>query len=537
MKQISRPVNEPVLPYSPGDSARESLQTELKRMSQERIDIPCIIGGKEIRTENKRTVRMPHSHSEILADFYYAGKKELLSAVDASLKAQAEWQRLSWFDRAQIFLKAADLLSGPWRNRINAATMLGQSKNAFQSEIDAICELADFWRFNAYFYQNIQKEQPISVPGVYNSVDYRPLEGFVLAITPFNFTAIAMNLPSLPAMLGNTVVWKPSDTQVLSAYWTYKLLEEAGLPPGVINFVPADGPLTSEVLVTHPELGGVHFTGSTSTFISLNQTVAQNLGRYRGFPRMVGETGGKDFVFAHPSADPDVLITALVRGAFEYQGQKCSAASRAYIPQSLWKKIKAPLIETINSLKMGDTRDFSNFINAVIDERSFKKIMGFIERSKNNSAIEILAGGVGDSSKGWFIRPTLLQTQDPKSETMTTEIFGPVLSVFVYEDSNLLETLKICDETSPYALTGAIIAQDRLAIVEMTEKLRNSAGNLYINDKCTGAVVGQQPFGGARMSGTNDKAGSPFHLLRFLSPRTIKEVSVPPKDYRYPFLG
>jgi 1-pyrroline-5-carboxylate dehydrogenase len=530
--RVPHPVNEPVRTYAPGSPERESLKLHLGKIAK--IEIPLVIGGKEVRTGNLRKVVMPHAHGEVLAEFHVASAKELEAAATAALKAKADWENLAWNERAAIFLKAADLLAGPWRDVINAATMLGQSKNAFQAEIDAACELIDFLRFNALFYQQIQEQQPISSAGVWNRLEWRPLEGFVLAITPFNFTAIAGNLPSAPAMLGNTVVWKPSDTQMLSAHYTMKLFEAAGLPPGVINLVAADGPLTSDTLVTHPKLAGVHFTGSTPTFRSIWQKVGENLSRYATYPRLVGETGGKDFVFAHPSADLDALTTGLVRGAFEYQGQKCSAASRAYIPSSVWEKIQGRLVEQTNELKMGDVRDFRNFVNAVIDERSFKKISGYLDEARTSPDVKILAGGTADMKVGYFIRPTVLLTISPHYRTMQEELFGPVLTTFVYDDAKWEEMLKVCDETSPYALTGAVFAQDRRAIETMTKRLTHSAGNFYVNDKPTGAVVGQQPFGGARASGTNDKAGSPLNLYRWLSPRTIKETFVPPKHYNYP---
>jgi len=536
--RIPTPVNEPVRSYAPGSAERESLKQRLKLMStqtgKDRIEIPLFIGGKEIRTGNLRKVVMPHAHGEVLAEFHLAGAKELEAAAAAALKAKADWENLAWNERAAIFLKAADLLAGPWRDILNSATMLGQSKNAFQAEIDSACELIDFFRFNAYFYQKIQDEQPISSAGIWNRMEWRPLEGFVLAITPFNFTAIAGNLPGTPAMLGNTVVWKPSDTQMLSAYYIMKLLQEAGLPPGVINMVAADGPLTSDVLVTHPKLAGIHFTGSTATFQSIWKRVGENIGKYETYPRLVGETGGKDFIFAHPSADPDALTTAMVRGAFEFQGQKCSAASRSYIPASLWERIEGRLIEQTNELKMGDVRDFRNFVNAVIDERSFKKISGYLDEAKNSPDAKVIAGGTYDSKTGFFIRPSVILTISPHYRTMREEIFGPVLTTFVYEDSKWEEMLKVCDGTSPYALTGAVFAQDRMAVEAMTKALTHSAGNFYINDKPTGAVVGQQPFGGARASGTNDKAGSPLNLYRWLSPRTVKETFVPAKHYSYP---
>ncbi len=539
--RIPTPVNEPVRLYAPGTPDRESLKLRLKQMASQtgsnRVEIPLVIGGKEIRTGNLRKVVMPHAHGEILAEFHLAGPKELAAAAEAALKAKTDWENLAWHERAAIFLKAADLLAGPWRDTMNAATMLGQSKNAFQAEIDAACEMIDFFRFNASFYQKILEEQPISSPGIWNRTEWRPLEGFVLAITPFNFTAIAGNLPATPAMVGNTVVWKPSDTQMLSAYYTMRLFEEAGLPAGVINMVAADGPLTSDILVTHPKLAGVHFTGSTPTFRSIWSRVGENISNYAAYPRLVGETGGKDFVFAHPSADIDALTTGLVRGSFEFQGQKCSAASRAYIPASLWEKMEGRLVEQTNELKMGDVRDFRNFVNAVIDDRSFTKISGYLDEARSSPDVKILAGGTADKKVGYFIRPTVLLTISPHYRTMQEELFGPVLTTFVYEDAKWEEMLAVCDRTSPYALTGAIFGQDRQAVEKMTKALTHSAGNFYVNDKPTGAVVGQQPFGGARASGTNDKAGSPLNLYRWLSPRTVKETFVPARHYTYPSFG
>jgi 1-pyrroline-5-carboxylate dehydrogenase len=535
--RIPLPQNEPVRAYAPGDPHRVSLEARLKAMAAEKVEIPCRIGGKDVRTGRLRKVVMPHARHEVIAEFHEAGADELQAAARAALAAKADWEHRPWHERAAIFLRAADLLAGPWRDTLNAATMLGQSKNAYQAEIDAACELVDFLRFNAHFYERILAEQPLSVPGTRNSLDYRPLEGFVLAITPFNFTAIAGNLPAAPALLGNTVVWKPSDTQMLAAHYTMKLFEEAGLPPGVINLVPADGPLTSQVLLPHPELAGIHFTGSTPTFRALWKGVAANLDTYRAYPRLVGETGGKDFVFAHPSADAEALATALVRGAYEFQGQKCSAASRAYVPRSLWPRVQEKMLADMRTFRMGDTRDFSCYINAVIDERSFRKITGYLEEARRSPDVKVLAGGKGSMEQGYFVEPTLLHVSRPDYRTMQEEIFGPVLSLYVYDDARLDETLGICDRTSPYALTGAIFAQDRGAVAMMSDRLRNAAGNFYVNDKPTGAVVGQQPFGGARASGTNDKSGSIWNLPRWLSPRTIKETLEPPRDYRYPFLG
>jgi 1-pyrroline-5-carboxylate dehydrogenase len=533
---VPNPINEPILGYLKNSPERLALKAELARVESEVVEIPCIIGGKEIRTGNFFEVRMPHDHQHVLARVHLAGTEEVKLAIQAAGKAKKDWEKLPWFERAKIFLKAADLLAGPWRARLNAATMHGQSKNAYQAEIDSACELIDFLRFNARFYENIVNEQPQSSPGVHNSSDYRSLEGFVLAITPFNFTAIAANLPAAPAMLGNTVVWKPSETQALSAYRTMQLLMEAGLPAGVINFIPAQGAVAGAVALNHPDLAGVHFTGSTGTFNHIYKTIGGQIEKYRSYPRIVGEAGGKDFVFAHPSADIDVLRVALIRGSFEYQGQKCSAASRAYVPASLWSKLQKNLVDEIQSLKMGDVRDFRNLINAVIDDRSFKRISTYLDYAKTESKIKILAGGEADGKTGYFVRPTLLQAMDPKVRTMCEEIFGPVLSLYVYEDAKLDETLAIANDTSPYALTGAIITQDRTAMLHMMDKLRYAAGNFYVNDKPTGAVVGQQPFGGARQSGTNDKAGSAMNLTRFLSARTIKENFVPPKKVLYSYM-
>jgi 1-pyrroline-5-carboxylate dehydrogenase len=538
---VPAPYNEPVRAYSPNDSVgqaqRASLKQKLEQMASEKIDIPCVIGGKEVRPGNKRKVVMPHSHQETLGEFYYAGESEMKAAVDAALKAKPAWEAMGWQDRAAIFLKAADLLAGPYRDILNGATMLGQSKNVYQAEIDSACELIDFLRYNAYFYQQILEIQPVSSADIWNRLDYRPLDGFVAAITPFNFTAIAGNLPATPAMLGNTVVWKPSDTQMLAAHYTMQLFREAGLPDGVINLVPADGPSFGNTVLSMRDLGGVHFTGSTATFQTIWKSIGSNIDCYAAYPRLVGETGGKDFVFVHPSADAEAAAVALVRGAFEYQGQKCSAASRAYISRSLWKKIEERMMADIQALTMGDVRDFRNFVNAVIDERAFKKISGYIDHAKSSSDAKVIVGGKCDMSKGYFVEPTVILANQPGYKSMVEEIFGPVLTVYVYEDSKLDETLALCDRASPYALTGAIFAQDRYAVEKMTAALRGAAGNFYINDKPTGAVVGQQPFGGSRASGTNDKAGSVLNLYRWLSPRAIKETFTPPKDYRYPFMA
>ncbi len=535
--RIPTPINDPIQAYAPGDVARDRLKARLKSMASEKVEVPCVIGGKEVRTGKTVKVAMPHSHREIVAEGHWAGPQEFSQAIAAAQKAKPAWEAMNWRDRSAIFLKAADLLAGPYRDHLNASTMLGQSKSAYQAEIDAACELIDFLRFNAHFYEQILETQPLSVPGFWNRSEYRPLEGVVVAITPFNFTAIAANLCAAPAMVGNTVVWKPSDTQLLSAYWILRLFKEAGLPDGVINFVPGDGPVAGEALLKHPDLGGVNFTGSTATFQHIWKTVGSNIAGYRSYPRLVGETGGKDFVFAHPSADVDALATALVRGAFEYQGQKCSAASRAYIPRSIWPKLQEMLVSQVGQIKQGDVRDFRNFMNAVIDERSFNRISGYLDFVKSAPDAKILTGGNAKKDVGYFVEPTIVVTTNPKFKTMQEEIFGPVLTLYVYDDKDLDETLKLCDETSPYALTGAIFSQDREAAAKMSWALRNAAGNFYINDKPTGAVVGQQPFGGARASGTNDKAGAAMNLYRWMSARTVKETFVPPKDFRYPFMS
>lgn len=535
MSFMDLPVNEPVKDYGPDDSARVSLRKKLKELGSEQIEIPCIIGGKKVFTGKKIKLVKPHSHSEVIAEAHLAGEKEITLAIEAAAQAKTVWEAMPPKARADIFLNAAKLLQGKYRDILNASSMLGQSKNVYQAEIDASCELIDFFNFNSYFYGQILENQPLSVSGIKNSLDYRPLEGFVAAITPFNFTSIAANLPAAPALCGNTTLWKPSDTQIYSAHFTMQLFEEAGLPPGVINFLPADGPLFGKTVFAHHELAGVHFTGSTATFQHIWKAVSENLGSFRTYPRLVGETGGKDFVFAHPSANLEVLAVALVRGAFEYQGQKCSAASRAYIPRSLWPTLKERLVADVSTIKMGDVEDFSNFMNAVIDSRSYEKITRLVSKAVSAGA-KVITGGSADNSVGYFIEPTILETTDPKSVTMVEELFGPVLTVYVYDDAKLDETLKLLNETSPYALTGAVIADDMSARNAISLKLRNAAGNFYLNDKPTGAVVGQQPFGGARASGTNDKAGSLWNLIRWISPRTIKENLNPPKDYRYPFL-
>ncbi len=530
------PQNEPVLNYGQRSFERAALKAALADARSAQVDIPMYIGGKEIRTGKTLEIRPPHDHKHLLATYHEGDKTHVTAAIDAALAAKADWENLAWEQRASIFLKAADLVAGPYRAVINAATMLGQSKNAYQAEIDAACEFIDFLRFNVHYMTEIYAQQPISGKGIWNRVEQRPLEGFVFAITPFNFTAIAGNLPSSAAMMGNVVVWKPAPTQIYAANVVMKIFIEAGLPPGVINLIYGDGPLAGEVIFNHPDFAGIHFTGSTAVFQTIWKTIGTNIHKYKTYPRIVGETGGKDFVLAHHSADVDVLSTALIRGAFEYQGQKCSAASRAYIPQSLWPAVKANLQRDIASFKMGPVEDFENFINAVIDERSFDKLAKYIDAAKADSSVELVAGGNYDKTSGWFIEPTVIKVTDPYYVTMCEELFGPVLTIYVYPDDQFDEIMNIVDKTSIYALTGAIISSDRYSIAKATQRLRNAAGNFYINDKPTGAVVGQQPFGGARGSGTNDKAGSMVNLLRWVSPRTIKETFDPPKDYRYPFL-
>jgi 1-pyrroline-5-carboxylate dehydrogenase len=534
---VPPPVNEPVLDYAPGSSERIELEARLKQMAADQVELTMAVGGEHrLGRGEPIEVVQPHRRQAKLGTLANATTDDVRQAIDAAAAAAAAWQRMSFDDRAAIFLKAADLLAGPWRATLNAATMLGQSKTAYQAEIDSACEMADFWRFNVAFARQILEEQPTSGPGVWNRLDHRPLEGFVLAITPFNFTAIAGNLPTAPALVGNTVVWKPAPTQQLSAHFTMQLLEAAGLPPGVINMVTGRGEAISEVAVPDPGLAGIHFTGSTAVFGHLWDSVARNLQAYRAYPRLVGETGGKDFVVAHPSADVDVLRVALIRGAFEYQGQKCSAASRAYIPRSVWSRLRDELVEEVEGITMGDVTDFRNFMGAVIDDRSFAKLSGVLDRVRGEEGVEIVAGGTADDSEGYFVRPTIVVADDPDHEVFTTEYFGPILGVFVYEDGEYDKVLRESAAIGAYGLTGSIIAADRSAIVEAMEVLRFAAGNFYINDKPTGAVVGQQPFGGARASGTNDKAGSVLNLLRWVSPRTIKETFVPATDYRYPFM-
>jgi 1-pyrroline-5-carboxylate dehydrogenase len=534
---VPTPVNEPVLGYAPGSPERTGLKAALHQVEREVIEIPCVIGGQRVTTGRLMDVVMPHRHRHVIARFHLADAELAERAILAALDARRDWAAMRWEARAAIFLKAAELLAGPWRARINAATMAGQSKTCHQAEIDAACELIDFWRFNVGFAADLYGMQPRSSPGVWNAMELRPLEGFTFALTPFNFTAIAGNLPTAPALMGNTVVWKPSESQMLAAWETFLLLEEAGLPPGVINFLPGHGHELAPVLVDHPDFAGLHFTGSTEIFRSLWQRAAGNLGRYRSFPRLVGETGGKDFILAHPSADPRAVATAIVRGGYEYQGQKCSAASRVYVARSVWAAMKDELVGTIESLKVGDVGDFSNFMGAVIKQAAFDRHAAAIAEARGTAGMAVAAGGQTDDRDGWFVRPTLLTTADPMVRHMRDEFFGPIVTLHVYPDHAWDDTLRLVDQTSPYALTGAVFARERAAIVEASAALRHAAGNFYINDKPTGAVVGQQPFGGARASGTDDKAGSPLNLLRFTAARTIKETFVPPTDHRYPFLG
>ena len=530
-------INEPVKSYAKGSEDRAGLLSCYNKMySQQPIDVPMYIGAQEIRTSNKKPMSPPHEHQKVLGHFNFGDASHVTDAIDAAMAARSAWANLPWEDRAAIFLKAADLLAGPFRNKMNAATMLAQSKNVFQSEIDAACELIDFLRFNVQYMTQIYKEQPDSSPGVWNRLQYRPLEGFVFAITPFNFTAIAANLCAAPAMMGNVVVWKPSDSQVYSAQVIMELFKAAGLPDGVVNMITVDGPVAGDIIFKHKDFSGLHFTGSTNVFRALWKQIGENLSYYRTYPRIVGETGGKDFVVAHTSAIPAVVATALARGAFEFQGQKCSAASRAYLPKSLWPEIKKHFVEQVNSIKIGSPFDTSNFVNAVIDGTAFDKISSFIDYCKTQPDAELITGGGYDKSVGYFIEPTTFVTTNPKFRTMCEEIFGPVLTIYIYDDNAYEQTLKLIDETSEYALTGSIIAQDRYAINTATRILENAAGNFYINDKPSGAVVGQQPFGGARGSGTNDKAGAAMNLLRWVSARTIKETFVPPLNYQYPFL-
>ena len=535
---LSLPSNEPIKSYAPGTPERKDIKAKLKELKARQVEIPIIIGGKEVKTGNLGECVLPHDHKTAVGTYHKAGEKEIQEAIETSLMVHRQWAEMDWQDRASIFLRAADILAGPWRSLLNAASMLCQSKNVFQAEVDAACEFIDFLRFNAFYAMQIYEQQPpISTTGTRNRLEYRPLEGFIFASTPFNFTSIAGNLPSAPAIMGNVALWKPASNATYSAYYLMKLFQEAGLPDGVINFIPGAGSKVGPIIMNSPALAGIHFTGSTATFQNMWQTVGNNIKNYKSYPRIVGETGGKNFIFVHKDTKIDELGTALIRGAFEYQGQKCSAASRAYIPSSLWIDLKDFILEEMKTVKMGDVEDFSNFINAVIDEAAFSKITEYIEFIKDGNEAEIVFGGNYDNSKGYFIEPTIAVTTNPHFRTMEEEIFGPVLTVYVYEDDKFEETLHLCDETSPYGLTGAIFSRNREAIRLAEKILVNAAGNFYINDKPTGAVVGQQPFGGSRASGTNDKAGSFLNMIRWVTPRTIKETFVPPTDYRYPFMG
>ena len=533
-RRVPAPVNEPVRSYAPGSPEKKELKARLESMSNERIEIPLVIGGEEIRTGELAEAIMPHAHRHVLADWHKASAAHVTQAIDAARAAQRDWANWPWEDRAAVFLRAAELLATTGRATVNAATMLGQSKTVYQAEIDAACELIDFWRFNPHFAQKLYDEQPVSAPGMWNQLDYRPLEGFVYAVTPFNFTAIGGNLPAAPALMGNTVIWKPASTAVLSGWYVLKILEEAGLPPGVINFIPGDAGAISNVALNHRDLAGVHFTGSTGVFNSMWKAIGTNMANYRSYPRIVGETGGKDFIVAHPSADPRAIAVGIARGGFEYQGQKCSAASRVYVPQSLWNEVRDECVAMMEEMQVGDVRDFRNFMGAVIDKKSFTKIGEYLDDARANASI--VSGGTVKGDDGYFIAPTLIETRDPGYRLLCEEIFGPVVTAYVYPDAKWEEMLQTVDETSPYALTGAIFSRDRKAIKQASIALRNSAGNFYINDKPTGAVVGQQPFGGARGSGTNDKAGSKMNLMRWVSARTVKETFSSPLDYRYPFM-
>jgi 1-pyrroline-5-carboxylate dehydrogenase len=531
------PRNEPVKDYAPGSPERAELQQRLRELERERIEIPLVIGGRDVKTGSTFEAVEPHNKKHVLADVHSGGPEQVQQAVDAAREARHDWARMPWEDRAAIFLRAAELLAGPWRATLNAATMLGQSKTAHQAEIDAACELTDFWRFNVEFMTRIYKEQPNSAPGTWNRMEYRPLEGFVFAVTPFNFTAIGGNLPAAPALMGNTVLWKPASTAAFSAYYVMRLLQEAGLPDGVINLVYGSGATIGDAALANPELAGIHFTGSTAVFNSMWKTVGGNIDTYRNYPRIVGETGGKDFIVAHPSADVEAVATAIVRGSFEYQGQKCSAASRVYAPSNLWPDLRERLAGEIKELKVGDVSDFSNFMGAVIDSNALATQRQAIEEANSAAKAKVLVGGGVEDDEGYFVQPTVIETEDPDFRTMREELFGPVVTAFVYPENKWDDTLELVDQTAPYGLTGAVFARDRSAIEDANEKLEYAAGNFYVNDKPTGAVVGQQPFGGARASGTNDKAGSMWNLIRWVSPRTIKETFVPPKDYRYPYMA
>ncbi len=531
------PFNEPVRSYAPGTTERASLRARLEEVQAERIEIPCVIGGKDVFTGTKRAAVMPHDKGHVLADVHQGGADEVRQAIDAAAEAWHDWSRWPWEERAAVFLRASELLAGPWRDTLNAATMLGQSKTAHQAEIDAACELIDFFRFNVEFMTRIYREQPVSSPGMWNRLEYRPLEGFVFAVSPFNFTAIGGNLTSSPALMGNVVIWKPASTATLSAYYTMRLFQEAGLPDGVINLVYGSGAAIGDPVLASPELAGIHFTGSTAVFQEMWRTVARSIAGYRSYPRIVGETGGKDFILAHSSADLDAVTAAVVRGSFEYQGQKCSAASRVYAPSNLWPKLREKLAEEVATIKMGDVADFTNFMGAVIDGGAFETQRTAIEEARAHAETEVIVGGGVDDSRGWFVEPTVIETHDPDFRLLRDELFGPVVTTYVYDEQRWAETLDLVDRTAPYGLTGAVFAEDRAALLDAQDKLRYAAGNFYLNDKPTGAVVGQQPFGGARASGTNDKAGSMWNLIRWASPRTIKETYLPPKDYRYPFMG
>ncbi|MDH3496851.1 MAG: L-glutamate gamma-semialdehyde dehydrogenase [Gemmatimonadota bacterium] len=533
---VPAPVNEPVWEYAPGSPERAALKAVLGEMAGTQVEIPVIIGGKEIRTGRTKQAVLPHRHGHVLATWHRAGRDEAKQAIAAARDAWREWSTWRWEDRAAVFLRAAELLATTWRQRLNAATMLCQSKTAHQAEIDAACEIIDFWRYNTHFAERLYRQQPVSAVGEWNRTDYRPLEGFVFAVTPFNFTSIGANLPTSPALMGNTVVWKPASTAVFSSYYIFRLLEAAGVPPGVINFLPGDAAAISEVVLADPDLGGIHFTGSTGVFQSMWRTVGGHIDRYRSYPRLVGETGGKDFIVAHASADADALVTAILRGAYEYQGQKCSAASRVYVPDTLWKRIGKDLRGQIDAMPMGDVADFRNFMGAVIDRAAFDTMVEYLEHARSSPDAEIIAGGQADASEGFFIRPTLIQAGKPDYRSMCEEIFGPILTLYVYPERQWSETLALVNGTSPYGLTGAVFADDRQAVREASAVLRHAAGNFYVNDKPTGAVVGQQPFGGARASGTNDKAGSMLNLVRWISARSIKETFVPATDYRYPYM-
>ena len=535
VRQVPPPVNEPVRSYAPGSPEKKELKARLVAMASERIEVPLVVGGREVRSGDRAQAVMPHDHCHVLADWHKARREDVLAAIDAAAAARREWASWPWEDRLAVFLRAAELLATTWRSTLNAATMLGQSKTAFQAEIDSATELIDFWRFNPHYAQELYHEQPLSTSAMWNQIDYRPLEGFVYAVTPFNFTSIAGNLPTSPALMGNTVLWKPASSSIPSAWAILKLLEAAGLPPGVINFVPGSGPNVSDVALNHPDLAGVHFTGSTEVFNSMWRTIGASMSRYRSYPRIVGETGGKDFIVAHASADPQALAVAIVRGGFEYQGQKCSAASRVYVPRSIWNDVRDRAVAMIRDLRMGDVCDFRNFMGAVIDRKAFDSISAYLDDARRNA--RVLAGGNARGERGFFIEPTLVETDDPGYRLLCEEIFGPLVTAHVYDDAKWAETLQIIDRTSPYALTGAVFANDRRAVREAAAALRGAAGNFYVNDKPTGAVVGQQPFGGARASGTNDKAGSKLNLMRWVSARTVKETFSPPLDYRYPFMA